>query len=103
MVRLPQLNLPDTPQHVPQRGNNEQAYVFNNDGYKIYLDKLKLYSRKYKIAVHSYVLMTPETEYGVNQLMQSLERYYVRYINQTYDRTDTLREGRYKSTHMGSR
>ena len=47
--------------------------------------------------------MTSETEYGLSQLMQSLVRYYVRYINQTYDRTGTLWEGRYKSTHMGSR
>ncbi|MFT5116479.1 MAG: putative transposase [Parasphingorhabdus sp.] len=51
---------------------------------------------------HVHLLMTPETEKGVNQLMQSLGRYYVRYINQTYDRTGTLWEGRYKSTLIDS-
>lgn len=89
-----------------QRGNNKQVSFFNDKDYAVYLDKLKLYSEKFSVAVHSYVLMTnhvhllmtPETEQGVSQLMQSLGRYYVRYINQTYDRTGTLWEGRYKST-----
>ena len=51
---------------------------------------------------HVHLLMTPETGYGVSQLMQSLGRYYVRYINQTYDRTGTLWKGRYKSTQVDS-
>jgi len=38
------------------------------------------------MANHIHLLMTPETEYGLSQLMQSLVRYYVRYINQTYDK-----------------
>ena len=71
------------------------------------MDKLKLYSKKYSVAVHSYVLMTnhvhllmtPETEQCVSQMMQSLGRYYVRYINQIYE---TRWEGRYKSTLVDS-
>ena len=110
MARLPRLNLPGIPQHVIQRGNNKQASFFNDKDYAVYLDKLKLYSKKYSVAVHSYVLMTnhvhllvtPETEQGVSQMMQALGRYYVRYINQTYERTGTLWEGRYKSTLVDS-
>ena len=110
MARLPRLNLPGIPQHVIQRGNNKQVSFFSDTDYTVYLDKLKLYSEEYSVAVHSYVLMTnhvhllmtPETEKGVSQLMQSLGRYYVRYINQTYDRTGTLWEGRYKSTLVDS-
>jgi putative transposase len=34
--------------------------------------------------------------------MQSLGRYYVRYINKTYQRRGTLLEGRYKSTLVDS-
>jgi putative transposase len=110
MARLPRLNLPGIPQHVIQRGNNKQVSFFNDKDYVVYLDKLKLYSKKYSVAVHGYVLMTnhvhllmtPETEQGVSQMMQSLGRYYVRYINQTYSRTGTLWEGRYKSTLVDS-
>lgn len=110
MARLPRLNIPGIPQHVVQRGNNRQDCFFADEDYAVYLDKLKEYSRKYQVAVHSYVLMTnhvhllmtPDTESGVSQLMQALGRYYVRYINSLYIRTGTLWEGRYKSTLIDS-
>ena len=110
MARLPRLNLPGIPQHVVQRGNNREACFFSEEDYAVYLDKLKDYSQKYQVAVHSYVLMTnhvhllmtPKTETGISQLMQALGRYYVRYINHTYNRTGTLWEGRYKSTLVDS-
>jgi putative transposase len=51
---------------------------------------------------HVHLLVTPETEKGVSQLMQSLGRYYVVYINKTYQRKGTLWEGRYKSTLVDS-
>ena len=47
---------------------------------------------------HVHLLLTPEEGDGVSRLIQSLGRYYVRYINQTHDRTGTLWEGRYSST-----
>ena len=106
MARLARLNLPSIPQHAIQRRNNKQVSFFNDKDYAVYLDKLKLHSKKYSVAVHSYLLMTnhvhllmtPETEQGVSQMMQSLGRYYVRYIYQTHERTGTLWKDRYKST-----
>jgi putative transposase len=35
-------------------------------------------------------------------MMQSLGRYYARYVNNTYKRTGTLWEGKYKSTLVDS-
>jgi putative transposase len=110
MARLPRLNLPGVPQHVVQRGNNRQVCFFSDEDYTVYLDKLKHYSRKYNVAVHSYVLMTnhvhmlltPQESDGVSRLIQSLGRHYVRYVNQTYGRTGTLWEGRYKSALIDS-
>ena len=100
------LNLADVPQHIIQRGINRQACFLEEQDYKVYLVKLLEYSEKYKVAVHAFVLMTnhvhilatPSTASGVSQLMQSLGRYYVRYINVKYRRSGTLREGRFKST-----
>lgn len=46
---------------------------------------------------HVHLLVTPETEAGVSQMMQTLGRHYVRYFNFTYKRTGTLWEGRFKS------
>lgn len=110
MARLPRLNIPNIPQHVVQRGNNKQACFFDEKDYIVYLDKLRSYSKKYKVEVHAYVLMTnhahllmtPRTKIGISQLMQALGRYYVRYINQTYQRTGTLWEGRFKSALVDS-
>jgi putative transposase len=86
------LNLPYIAQHLVQRGKIRQASFYAEQNYIVYLNKLKDYGKKYKVAVHAYLLMTnhvyllvpPETEKGVSQLIQSLDRYYVEYINNTY-------------------
>ncbi|TMO42450.1 transposase, partial [Pseudoalteromonas ruthenica] len=106
MARRPRLNLPHIPQHVVQRGNNRQATFFTEQDFTVYLNKVKDYSRRFDVSVHAFVLMTnhvhllmtPTTATGVSQLMQSLGRYYVRYVNNTYKRTGTLWEGRFKSS-----
>lgn len=106
MARLPRLNLPNIPQYIIQRGNNRQACFFTEKDYWVYLDKLNEYRKKFHVKIHVYVLMTnhvhllatPETRQGGSELVQSLGRYYVRYVNQTYRRTGTLWDGRYKST-----
>lgn len=47
-------------------------------------------------------MATPTTSNGVSKLMQSLGRYYVHHFNQSYKRTGTLWEGRFKSTLFDS-
>jgi putative transposase len=110
MARLPRLNLPNIPQHVIQRGNNRHICFFTKQDYAVYLDKLRLYADKFQVSVHAFtlmtnhvhLLMTPSTEKGVSQLMQSLGRCYVMYINKIHKRSGTLWEGRYKSTLVDS-
>jgi len=43
-------------------------------------------------------LMTPNLEDSISKVMQSLGRRYVQNYNDTYSRTGTLWEGRYKAT-----
>jgi len=108
MARLPRLNMAGIPQHVVQRGNNKQACFFDVQDYTVYLDKLRHYSNEYRVDVHAYILMTnhvhllmtPQTETGVSQLMRALGRYYVRYVNQTYHRTGTSWEDNKKDSHF---
>jgi putative transposase len=72
----------------------------------VYLDKLKESAVRHDVAVPAFVLMTNHVHLlmtvtstdGISQVMQNLRRYYVRYINQTYQRTGTLWEGSLKST-----
>ena len=106
MARLPRLSIAGCPQHIIQRGNNRQACFFAEQDYKVYLDKLKDSAIKHNVSIHAFVLMTNHVHIlmtanstdGISQVMQNLGRYYVRYINQTYQRTGTLWEGRFKST-----
>jgi putative transposase len=106
MARLPRLTLPGYPHHIVQRGNNRQAIFADKADYESLLELFDEYSRKFKVAVHSYVLMsnhfhvlaTPQTDDGVPQLLQAVGRSYVRRFNKRHSRTGTLWEGRYKST-----
>lgn len=106
MARLPRLTLPGYPHQVIQRGNNRQPIFASNADYQTLLDLLAENAKKFGVAIHAYVLMnnhfhllaTPETVDGLPQMMQAVGRRYVRYFNDTQQRSGTLWEGRYKST-----
>jgi putative transposase len=106
MARLPRLTLPGYPHHVIQRGNNRQPIFASTADYQELLDLLGENARKFGVALHAYVLMsnhfhllvTPQTADGLPQMMQAVGRSYVRYFNDTQQRSGTLWEGRYKST-----
>lgn len=106
MPRRPRHFLPGVPVHAIQRGNNRHACFFQERDYIIFLDKLREYSRRCRVNIHSFVLMTnhvhllltPDTKNGISDLFQTLGRYYVRYVNSTYRRTGTLWEGRFNAS-----
>jgi putative transposase len=52
---------------------------------------------------HVHMIITPEVEFGVSNMMQSLVRRYARYIHKTYKRTKPLWERTYKSSLIDSR
>lgn len=105
MPRKPRFTLPGIPQHIIQRGNNREPCFFTEEDYQRYLTDLSEVADQFNCQLHAYVLMTnhvhmlitPFTEHGLSHMMQALGRRYVRYINNTYQRTGTLWEGRYKS------
>jgi putative transposase len=110
MARLPRLYVPGCAQHIIQRGNHRQACFIGELDYEFYLDKLNDAREKHHVSIHAFVLMTnhvhllatPSDQYGISQMMQSLGRCYVGYVNSRYQRTGTLWEGRYKSTLVDS-
>lgn len=105
MARLPRIVVPGLPLHIIQRGNNRLPVFFTEEDYRYYLDTLTEASHQHGCAVHAYVLMTnhvhllmtPGAKDSVSYCMQALGRKYVRYINDSYGRTGTLWEGRFKS------
>jgi putative transposase len=105
MARRQRVSSAGVAEHVIQRGNNRQVIFACEEDMKAYFGWLKTYSKKYKVSVHAWVLMTnhvhilctPSSSHGVSQMMQSLGRMYVMYFNRSYKRTGTLWEGRFKS------
>lgn len=110
MARQPRIILPGQPHHVIQRGNNRSPIFFADKDYWRYLDWLGEESEKHECAIHAYVLMTnhvhllvtPSRDDSISNMMQSLGRLYVRYINHKYQRSGTLWEGRFKSVLIDS-
>ena len=110
MARLPRYCLPDYPQHVIQRGNNRVPIFVSTEDYLCYRDCLADATTRYDADVHAYVfmtnhvhlLMTPRRPDSLARVLQSVGRRYVRYFNDTYYRTGTLWEGRYRATVIDS-
>lgn len=106
MARLPRLSLPGFPHHIIQRGNNSQPIFVALADYQRMLALLQEQAQKFQVSVHAYVLMdnhfhllaTPQTETGLSPMMQAVGRAYVRYFNDSHQRTGTLWDGRYRST-----
>jgi len=105
MARRPRLTVPALPHHVIQRGNNRQSIFFTDADYRFFLGCLANAKARYPSRLYAYVLMTnhvhmllePLTSEDLSLFMQSVGRRYVRYINETYRRSGTLWEGRFKS------
>lgn len=105
MARQTRFGVVGFPQHVIQRGNNRQVCFFAPGDYSAYLAMLARACAKHGCALHAYVLMTnhahllvtPQAPDSVSRMMQTLGRNYVRYVNDIYQRTGTLWEGRYRA------
>ena len=106
MPRRPRIHLPGQPVHLVQRGHNRDACFFSDEDYLVYRDWLAEALKKSGCSLHAYALMTnhvhllltPPSAEAVSQLVISLGRRYVQYINKTYRRTGTLWDSRYKSS-----
>jgi len=106
MPRRSRLKAAGVPMHIIQRGNNRQACFFADEDYQFFLDCLARLAKRFRCALHAYVLMTnhfhllltSELEAGPSLLMKFLGQRYVQYVNRTYRRTGSLWEGRFRSS-----
>ena len=110
MARLPRYVIPNQPQHIIQRGNNRQVIFADEVDYQVFRDALIEAAKKHGLQIHAYVWMTnhihllatPQFENSISKVFQSLGRKYVQYFNNTYKRSGTLWEGRYRATVVDS-
>jgi putative transposase len=110
MPRQPRARVTGYPIHIIQRGNDRKACFFADEDHRFFLDELGRLAKRFKCALHAYVLMTnhfhllltPEIPDGPSLLMKFLGQRYVQYVNKTYKRTGTLWEGRFRSSIVQS-
>ena len=110
MARQPRLTVAAYPHHVIQRGNDRQDIVRDDADRARLLALWQEHAQTFRVAIHAWVIMdnhfhlllTPETDEGLPQMMQAVGRAYVRYFNLRHQRTGTLWEGRYRSNLIES-
>lgn len=106
MPRRARLKIPGVTVHLIQRAAAGQACFFKDADYRFYLDSLAELAARFNCAIHAYALLenevhilaTPKDADGVSWLMKHLSQRYVQYVNQTYERTGSLWEGRFRSS-----
>jgi putative transposase len=94
------------PARVLQRGNDRQLCFAQGSDLAKYASWLKSYSDRYNVQIHGwvfmtnhvYLLLTPQIDFGISKLMQSLGPLYERYFNNQYQRSGTFLEGRCRSS-----
>jgi putative transposase len=111
MPRRARLKVAGLPLHIIQRGNNRTPCFYADEDYTLYLHHLGELARKFRCAVHAYVLMTNHVHLLLTAaladdpslLMKHLGQRYVQYVNRTYRRSGTLWEGRFRSSIVQER
>ena len=110
MARLPRYVIPGQPQHIIQRGNNRQLIFAAEADYQFFRDAMVEAAGRFGLAIHAYawmpnhihLLATPTDTDSISKTFQSAGRKYVQYFNDTYRRSGTLWEGRYRATVVDS-
>ena len=111
MARLPRYAIKNQPQHVIQRGRDGTQIFFEEQDYQYFHDCLEAAAYNYRLKIHAYVLMpnhvhilaTPGNTDSISRTTQSIGRNYVQYINECFDTSGTLWEGRYRATVIDSK
>jgi len=106
MARLSRYYIKNQPQHIIQRGINQQNIFFDDVDYQYYIDCLHAAAYNNELKIHAYVLLpnqvnllaSPVEENSISRTLQSLGRNYVQHFNDNYDSQGTLWEGRYRAT-----
>ncbi len=111
MARLPRLFVGGMTQHVISRSKDNLDVFSQEEDYLFYQDCFEDAAERFNCDIHAYVLMpnhvhllvTPQTKQSLSRTLQSVGRRYAQYFNQTYDRSGSLWDSRYKATVIDSK
>jgi len=104
MARPLRLNYENSFYHVLSRGNERRAIFRIGEDYQRFLDLIATMTSRFKIEVHSYVLMENHyhlliktTHANLSRAIQWLGVTYAGWFNRTHNRSGHLFQGRFKS------
>ena len=104
MARKPRVHFAEAFYHVIARGNKGAKVFKNPQDYKLYLQFLKEYKKRYPFLLYAYALMPNHVhllievqETPLSKIMQSLQFRYTRHYNLKYRTWGHLFQGRYKA------
>jgi len=101
----PRILLDNVCYHIIVRGNHRlKIFKFEKD-YEEYLNKLRLYKKRYKFKLYAYCLMPNHIHFvcevaqkrDLVKFMQGINRSYTAYFNELYGKEGHLWQGRYKN------
>ncbi len=106
MPRIARAIAVDYPHHVTQRGNYQYPVFDDDNDFKQYLCWLKDYSRKYRLKIWAYCLMTnhvhficvPGEETSLSKTFNTLHMRYSQYLNTKRGKKGHLWQGRFYSS-----
>lgn len=106
MPRPPRRLEAGIPVHITQRGVNRSPCFVTDEDRAFYLELLATLANETRCSIHAYALMTnhvhllltPEEGDAARSLMMRLGQRYVRAFNRAHGRTETLWEGRFRSS-----
>lgn len=91
--------------HLITRGNQRQVVFLDENDYREYLARLRLYKKRHPFLLYGYCLMPnhvhlvgkPQELQNLAKFMQGVSRSYTAYFNKRYKKVGHLWQGRFKS------
>ncbi len=91
--------------HVINRGNHKERIFRHDDDFKVYINLIKRYKRKYGFLLYAYCLMPnhvhlvikPSQSKLISKIMQGITLSYTLWFNYKYKIVGRLWQSRYKS------
>ena len=106
MGRLPRVYVEEAIYYVTCRGTHGEELFREREDYQMYLELLEKYKKEYGFKLFAYVLLPyhlhlliePNREVGISEIMRSLNTAYSKYFNNRYNRRGHLFRERFKAT-----
>jgi REP-associated tyrosine transposase len=102
MARRPRVHLPGLLYHVIVRGNHRRKTFLDDRDYRVYLERLAHYRKRFGVRIYAYCLMPNHVHLlaevsgePLSKLMQGLQQSYTQHFNRRHRKAGHLFQGRY--------